>query len=72
MCFTSAPRATMMSWTSAGSNSPWEITPGRPVQVGGERARVVERTDVVGDHAAVRADRGVAELDAVDPSAAWP
>ena len=61
-CSISSPRAISTSWTSSGGNSPWSITPGRRRQPRRERGRVVDRAEVVGDRAAVGAQRHVAQL----------
>ena len=44
----------------------------RRVEACGERLRVVDRAEVVGDHAAVRAGRDVPQLDAAERRAASP
>jgi hypothetical protein len=60
-CSTSSPRAMRTSLTIVAGNRPCSTTPGAPVEAVGQRARVVEGAQVVGDHAAVgrrRASRG--------------
>ena len=56
-----SPRPTSTSLTSRGPNRPCSITPGTPASQPARRCGLVHLADVVGDHAPVRARRGVAE-----------
>ena len=72
-CSTSSPRAMRTSLTIVAGNRPCSTTPGIAVEPVGQRARIVEGAEVVGDHAAVGRRRRARAAPAPRPAAAaWP